>query len=240
MSPTLEPGVLRLSTSDLDARPLFWNEGPRRFGYEPESAAAVADALGLRLEWVYTDWSGRMQSVLDGEADGVWCGVAESSERRLFLGFSDPYAYFNEACLVRKGVVATAPEHLAGLRIGAIEGSTNLALVQTWPEVEPVPFSSLSDDVFADLIEATAAGDVDGFVDDEPAMVPLAERDARLSYAFTVASRHPWACGVRPENVELIAEINRGLAICQSSGVLEGIWTRHLPFLDFPLGREPR
>ncbi len=237
MSPTLEPGVLKLATSDLDARPLFWNEGTSRYGYEPDAAEAVAAAMGLRLEWVYTDWAGRMKSVLDGESDGVWCGVTNIEERREFLGFSDPYGFFNEACLVRQGVSASTPDELVGSRIGAIEKSTNLELVLAWPGVIPVTFSSHSDDVFTDMIEATASGVIDGFVDDEPAMIPLAERDSRLVYAFSVESRHPWACGVRPENTGLIEALNAGLARALSNGDLEVAWQRHLPFLDFPFGK---
>ena len=236
MSLTIAPGILRLATSDLDARPLFWNEGPLRFGYEPEAAEAVASAMGLRVEWVYTDWAGRIQSVLDGAADGVWCGVSDTPERRSLLGFSKPYGYFNEACLVREGIRGTCVGDLAGKRIGAIENSTNLSLVTSWPDVIPVSFTSHSDDVFSDMIEATVSAEIDGFVDDEPAMVPLAERDPRLVYAFTIESRHPWACGVQLHRTELIEALNEGIATALGTGSLRAVWQKHLPFLPFPFG----
>jgi polar amino acid transport system substrate-binding protein len=237
MSLTVEPGVLRLATSDLDARPLFWNEGETRLGYEPEAAAAVARAMGLDLRWVYTDWGGRMDSVLRGESDGVWCGVSITEERRRILGFSQPYAYFNESCVVRRGIEASSPEDLRGLRIGAAEASTNLEVVESWDGVVAVAFTDQTDDIFTDLIEATASGAIDGFVDDEPAMVPLAERDDRLSFAFSVESRRPWGCGVRPGSDDLVAALDAAIASCTASGELERIWTAHLPFLPFPLGR---
>lgn len=236
MSLTVVPGVLRLATSDLDARPLFWNEGAERFGYEPEAAAAVAAALGLRLEWVYTDWGGRMDSVVSGESDGVWCGVSITDERREILDFSSPYAYFNESCVVRGGIEASSPADLRGLRIGAAEASTNLEIVQSWEGVEAVAFTDQTDDIFTDLIEATASGAIDGFVDDEPAMIPLAERDDRLAFAFSVESRRPWGCGVARGSSELVAALDDALARCTASGELEAIWRRHLPFLAFPLG----
>lgn len=237
MSLTVEPGVLRLATSDLDARPLFWNEGEVRLGYEPEAAAAVARAMGLELRWVYTDWGGRMDSVLRGESDGVWCGVSITEERRRILGFSRPYAFFNESVVVRREVVAASPEDLRGLRIGAAEASTNLEVVQGWDGVVAVPFTDQTDDIFTDLIEATASGEIDGFVDDEPAMVPLAERDDRLAFGFSVESRRPWGCGVRPGSAELIEALDSAIAACTESGELERIWASHLPFLPFPLGR---
>ena len=232
---TVVPGVLRLATSDLDARPLFWNEGETRLGYEPEAAAAVAAAMGLRLEWVYTDWGGRMDSVLAGESDGVWCGVSITEARRRILDFSAPYAYFNESCVVRAGVPASSPDELRGRRIGAAEGSTNLEIVQGWAGVEAVSFTDQTDDIFTDLIEATAAGAIDGFVDDEPAMIPLAERDDRLVFGFSVPSRRPWGCGVARGNVALVAALDAALVRCTADGELAAIWARHLPFLAFPL-----
>ena len=235
MSATIQPGVLRLATSDLDARPLFWNEGALRFGYEPEAAQAVADALNLRLEWVITDWAGRMTSVTSGESDGVWCGVSLTDERKAILDFTDPYAYFNEACVFRKGVHASSPEQAKGLLIGAAAESTNLEMVRSWQGVNAVAFSDDTNDIFADLIEATAAGQIDGFVDDEPAMVPLAERDSRLEFGFTVETKRPWACGVRTGNAKLAALLNEGLSLALASGELERIWDSHLPFLAFPL-----
>lgn len=236
MSLTVVPGVLRLATSDLDARPLFWNEGESRLGYEPEAAAAVAAAMGLRLEWVYTDWGGRMDSVLTGGADGVWCGVSITDARREFLDFSAPYAFFNESCVVRAGVPGSSPAELRGRRIGAAEASTNLEIVQSWEGVEAVAFTDQTDDIFTDLIEATAAGQIDGFVDDEPAMIPLAERDDRLAFGFSVPSRRPWGCGVARGNQALVAALDEALARCTADGELEAIWRRHLPFLAFPLG----
>lgn len=235
MSMTLEPGVLRLSTSSLDARPLFWNEDDVRKGYEPEAAQAVADALGLALIWHYTEWGDRSTAVLNGQADGVWCGVSITPERMEALDFTDPYAYFNESCILRGGLVARSPEELAGMRIGAAESSTNLDLVSTWQGVEAVSFSGDVDDIFSVLIEATVAGEIDGFVDDEPAVVPLAERDPRLTFGFSVESRRPWACGVAKGNTQLRDALNVSLNQRLADGSLADIWASHLPFLAFPL-----
>ena len=176
-----------------------------------------------------------MDSVVTGESDGVWCGVSITDERREILDFSSPYAYFNESCVVRDGIAAASPADLAGLRIGAAEASTNLEIVRSWEGVEAVAFTDRTDDIFTDLIEATAAGEIDGFVDDEPAMIPLAERDDRLAFAFSVQSRRPWGCGVARGSTALVAALDDAIARCTASGELEAVWRRHLPFLAFPL-----
>jgi polar amino acid transport system substrate-binding protein len=229
----LPSGRLRLACSDIDARPLFWNEGDRRCGYEPEAAHEVADALGVDVEWIYTPWDDRWPAVLDGRADAVWCGMAVTPERASVMGFSIPYATFNESLVVRADCVVASPRETAGMCLGVPANSTNERLARTWADVEVRPYAGY-DDVFTAMIEDTAARIIDGFVDDEPAVVPLADRDPRLKIAFSVPTRLPWAAAVRAGNNDLIELLNNGITAATNNGSLARQWERHLPFLDFP------
>src|SRR5699024_8432349 len=97
-------GVLRLACIDSAAAPLFDKSsdgGVTRTGYEPEAAALVADALGLRLEWHVVAWDDMIPAVQRGDADGVWCGQGIIPSRVAQLDFTRPYAVFNESVLVR-------------------------------------------------------------------------------------------------------------------------------------------
>ncbi|MGL5860221.1 MAG: substrate-binding periplasmic protein [Phycicoccus sp.] len=235
--PTLHPGVLQLACTALDARPLFWEgeDGRSRRGYEPEAASALADLLGLELRWAYRAWDDRLGAVLRGEVDAVWCGVAVTPERAGSMRFSRPYARVDETCVVRAGTTAGSPSDLAGHRVGACAGSTNLALVQRWPDVQAVPFDgAYSGDVFGDMIAAVLAGEVDGFVDDAPAMIPLPERVPGLRVAFTVASGHPWAAALHPEATALAVGLDDAIGSLAADGTLARIWAEHLPFLPPP------
>jgi polar amino acid transport system substrate-binding protein len=234
VSPTAHDNTLRLSCTDIDARPLFWNEGDQRCGYEPEAAHAVGEALGLAIEWVYTPWDQRWQAVLDGRADAVWCGMAITPERAEVMQFSNAYATFNESLIVRSGTAMATPAETTGKRIGVPANSTNERLARSWPGAIVVPYAGY-DDVFTALIDDLADGTLDGFVDDQPALVPLAQRDERFEIAFNVETRHPWAAAMRPGSNELAEKINAGIAAALASGSLARHWDRHLPFLAFPL-----
>jgi polar amino acid transport system substrate-binding protein len=228
---------LRLACSDIDARPLFWNEGTTRHGYEPAAAQAVADALGVELEWVYTPWDDRWPAVLAGDADAVWCGMAMTPERQQTMQFSAPYAMFNESLVTRVGSGVSTPAQTTGMRIGVPANSTNEKLARSWDGAVVVPFAG-HDDVFTALIDALVDGSIDGIVDDEPALVPLTQRDPRLELAFSVPTRHRWGAAMRPGSDDLAALINTGIAAALASGSLARHWERHLPFLDFPLGQQ--
>lgn len=231
--------VLRLACIDSAALPLFDKspDGITREGYEPAAAALVAERLGARLEWVMVPWEDMIPAVRRGDADAVWCGQGMTEERAALVDFTRPYAIFNETLIVRAADPARSPDELAGYRIGAIANSTNMKLAETFPGVELVSFGA-SDDVFGDMIEATRSGEVDGFVDDDVVMIPLAAEDPDFVVAFNAPTRNRWGIGVAPGNTVLRDEIDGALAAMIADGSLQREWERWMPLLPFPLGQE--
>lgn len=228
--------TIRLACIDSEAAPLFEKspDGKTRSGYEPEAAALVMQRLGAEIEWVMVPWEDMIPAVRRGDADAVWCGQGMTAERAALVDFTTPYAVFNESVIVRAGNPARTPEELRGYRIGAIENSTNMKLAETFPEVTLVSFGA-SGDVFGDMIEATRSGDIDGFVDDDVVMIPLAEVDPDFTLAFTVQTGNRWGIGVAPGNDDLRERINEVLAELVQDGSLEAVWTKWMPLLPFPL-----
>ena len=62
----------------------------------------------------------------------MWCGQGITAARRELADFSRPYAIFDESLVVRADNPSASPYELQGQRIGAIAGSTNLALAETF------------------------------------------------------------------------------------------------------------
>lgn len=227
---------IRLACIDSAALPLFDKspDGVTREGYEPEAAQLVFERIGAEIEWVMLPWEDMIPAVRRGDADAVWCGQGMTEERAALVDFTHPYAVFNESVIVRAGDSAKSPEQLAGYKIGAIANSTNMKLAETFDGVELISFGA-SDDVFGDMIEATRSGKIDGFVDDDVVMIPLAEEDADFDLAFTVMTGNRWGIGVAPGNHELKAEINSAIEAVIADGSLEAVWKKWMPLLDFPL-----
>ena len=228
--------VLRLACIDSEALPLFAKspDGVERSGYEPDVASAIAERIGASVEWVMLPWEEMIPAVRRGEADAVWCGQGETAERAALVDFTRPYAVFNETLLVRADDPARSADDLDGYRIGAIAHSTNMRLAETFAGVELVSFGA-SDDVFGDMIEATRSGRIDGFVDDDVVMVPLAEEDPDFVEAFTVRTGNRWGVGVAPGNDALRSELDAALESAIADGQLQRIWQRWMPLLPFPL-----
>lgn len=231
--------IVRLACIDSAALPLFDKsvDGRTRVGYEPEAAKLVFDRLGYSIEWLMVPWEEMIPRVRAGEADAVWCGQGYTEERAALVDFSAPYAIFNETLILRAGDRAVTADDLAGYRIGAIANSTNMLLAATFPGVELVSFGA-SDDVFGEMIAATRSGEIDGFVDDDVVMVPLAAQDPDFTAPFTVQTRNRWCVGVAPGNERLREAIDGALADVVASGELAAVWRKWMPLLPFPFGVE--
>ena len=137
--------------------------------------------------------------------------------------------------LVRKGSGITAADDLRGKRVGGLADSTNIALVEGFPEATAVPYPG-SDKVLPEMLEALRAGDIDALIDDELVLVVAAEEDPNLELAFTLPTRVPFAIAVSPENTDLLAALNGAIAALLADGTMMQLWTTWIPWKPFPFG----
>ena len=217
--------MLKFICADLDARPLFWTEDNKRFGFEPEIAQAIAREMGEELQWVFLKWADFSTYLLSGNADAIMCGSAITSEREKQFLYSKPYAYFNESVLIRSEDHFKKPNDFQGKILGAIHESTNLVLAQQWKGCQYRAFDGTSDNVFKEMIDALSNGEIDGVVDDEPAFGGLLN-DSQFKLAFTVETMNPWGIAMRHGDENLKERINEGLGRIINNGVHQKIWDR--------------
>ncbi|KMO84598.1 amino acid ABC transporter substrate-binding protein [Mycolicibacterium chubuense] len=229
---------LRLACLDAEAPPLFslWTPEHGRRGYEPAVADALGSQLGRPVEWVRVPWVEMIPAVQRGDADAVLCGQGITAERRAQVDFTRPYAVFHEGVLIRRGDDIEGPDDLVGRRVAAIENSTNMALVETFTGAVPVPFGPGSDDVYADMLAALLAKDVDAVVDDDVVFVPLGATHPDYDLAFTVPTGNRWGIAVAKDRPDILADIDDALGRLIDSGRLRDVWEEWLPTLEYPFG----
>lgn len=228
--------TLKLACLDAEAPPLFtlWTPENGRDGYEPGVAEALGAELGREVEWVRVPWVDMIPAVQRGDADAVLCGQGITAERQAQVDFTRPYAIFHEGVLIRRGDDIHSAADLVGRKVAAIENSTNMALAQTFTGAEPVAFGAGSDDVYADMLAALLAKDVDAVVDDDVVFVPLGATHPDYELAFTVQTANRWGIAVSKDRPDTLAEIDGALGRLVESGRLREVWTQHLPTLEYP------
>ena len=135
---------------------------------------------------------------------------------------------------MRRGAGIHTPQDLVGRNVAAIENSTNMALVETFTGAVPVAFGAGSDDVYADMLAALRAGEVDAVVDDDVVFVPLGATHPDYELAFTVQTANKWGIAVSKDRPDTLAEIDGALGRLIDSGRLGAVWKEWLPTLDYP------
>ncbi len=233
--------VLRLACIDSDAPPLFQpiSDDGVRIGFEPSVAALIGDRVGVQVEWIPLAWPDMIPAVQDGRADAVLCGQGMTAERLAEVDFTRPYAVFHEGVLVRRGSGISCAADLAGLRVAAIEHSTNMALASSFDGAVLVGFGAGgSDDVYADMLEALRSGQVDAVVDDDVVFVPLGESDPEFELAFVVQTANRWGIGVSKRRPDVLAALDAALGDAIACGEHRLAWEAWLPTLDYPFAAE--
>lgn len=228
-----EQNVLKVICADLPAPPLFWKENGERLGYESDVARALAKQLGRECEFVYQNWSDFYPALNSHQGDILLCGQGISEYRKTLANFTEPYGIFDESVMVLKDSPIQSIADLDGKRVGAITNSMNMALVETFPGAIPVSFDGVTDDVMGEMVQALRDGEVDAFVDDDVALVPLAnEEDLRIAY--TAPTQNKWGIAVSKERPEWLTEVNAALQALKDDGTLEAIWKQWMPNLQYP------
>lgn len=233
MFQTVHPGYLNLVASDFDARPMSYVTSETRSGYEPELTRAVCARLGLEPVWHNLPMADFYRCLQTGQYDAIWFNQAITPERQQWVDFSHPYGLFDEAVLVRQDSTAQSAADLAGLRVGGLADSTNIALAASFPDVQTVSYPG-SDQVLPEMLAALRAGEIDALIDDELVLVVAAAEDANLKMAFSVPTRVPFAVGVNPGNPDLLNAINATLAALIADGTMAQLWATWIPWQPFP------
>ena len=80
----------------------YHDESDRLVGYDVEVAQAIADKLGVKVDFVEGEWDGLLAGLDDGRYDIMVNGVGIAPDREEKYNFSTPYAFNRTAVLVRR------------------------------------------------------------------------------------------------------------------------------------------
>ena len=231
---TVQPGYLNIVASDFDARPMSYvTADGERMGYEPELARAMCKQLGLTPIWHNLPMAEFYTCMATGNYDVVWFNQAITPERQQSVTFTQPYGLFDESVLVKTTSTVTSPAELAGQRVGGLADSTNIALVEGFPEAIAVPYPG-SDKVLPEMLAALRAGEIDALIDDELVLLVAAAEDPSLRMAFSLPTQAAFAIGVAKERPELSEKLDNILSALIADGTVAQLWEQWIPWKPFP------
>ena len=125
---TIKPGVLTVGM-EIGYPPMeyFDADGKTPIGFDVSMAKAVADKMGLTVEFVDTAWDGIFAGVDTGKYDCIMSSVTINPARQAAHNFSKPYISNTLAMVLLKGsrVTAKTPSDCAGLNVAYQEETTS-------------------------------------------------------------------------------------------------------------------
>jgi polar amino acid transport system substrate-binding protein len=213
------PGTLTVGTLS-DAPPSICINSAGQFtGFDNELLRAIADKLGLRINFVGTEFSGLLAQVASRRFDVGSSSITTTDARRRTVGFTNGYDFGYFSLVVPSGSAITGFEKLAaGQRIGVVQGTVQEAYVVDTLHLDPVKFPDYNT-VYASLktrqIDAWVAPSqqAQGTVQPgDPAQI--------IENTFSLDNFVAWA--VAKENKPLIDALNSGL----DAVIADGTWAR--------------
>jgi polar amino acid transport system substrate-binding protein len=158
-SETLRPGVLDVAIEPY--MPYTGVENGELTGLDSDILAHVAAKLGLKIEFVVTDFPGMLASVQSHRTDITIGGIAWSDERQKVGLFTDPPYYSPPAMAVQGNESFSTVKSLEGKDLGTVTGYVWAKSIAEVPNATAHDYPS-ANGVFEDL----AAGRIDvGFLD---------------------------------------------------------------------------
>ena len=225
-APTLEAGVLTVATDSPAFTPWFVDDDPTNGeGFESAVAYAVADTLGLPVEWTVVPFN---KSYAPGPKDFDFDinQISITPERAEAVDFSDGYYTAAQAVIGLKDSAvagATSVADLAGYKLGAQTGTTSLTVIREsiQPEQDPAVFEDTNA-----AKQALLNGQVDGIVADLPTAFYITAVEipkATILGQFS-SDTNPEEFGMLFEKGNPLRDcVNEALAILEGDGTLAAI-----------------
>lgn len=165
-------GVLRWGGDVQGGEPYVWQDpdhAGRLVGFEVELAQAIARRLGVRAQFVQSDWANLVPSLERGAFDVALNGLEVTPARASRVRFTRPYYVFAARLMARRGDRSITPVRasLRGRRVGTLASSFSFELIRDLADVRPYdgveePYIDLvqgrTDAVLLDDIIATRYG----------------------------------------------------------------------------------
>jgi polar amino acid transport system substrate-binding protein len=224
--PVLTAGTLTVATDSPAYEPWFVDDDPTNGqGFESAVAYAVAEVLGLPVEWVVVPFN---KSYAPGPKDFDFDinQISITPERAEVVDFSDGYYTAAQAIIGLKDspvAGATSVADLAGYKLGAQTGTTSLTVIRE--TIQPSEDPAVFEDTNA-AKQALLNGQVDGIVADLPtAFYITAVEIPRATILGQFASEtDPEEFGMLFEKGNsLVTCVNEALAILEADGTLAGL-----------------
>ena len=229
-SSALAAGPLRVGVS-ADYPPLVYKQKGRIVGIEPDSAVAVGEIIGRRMQLVEVPFDQLIPALKAGDIDVIMSGYSVTAERSAQVTFADAYMRVGQMAIMHRDKMTRFAQPWAvyreGVRIGVEPGTTGAAFAERELKDARIKFFKDADAAFTGLRQDR----IDLYIHDAPTSWLLASssENSDLISLYSALTEEMLAWAVHRDDAELAGELNRALALMKANGTLQYILNRWIP-----------
>lgn len=187
-------------------------------GLDIDLMKAIAEETGLQIEFVDVRWTPLLEGMAQCQFDAAISSMTVTEERSQQFSFSDPYMAAGQVVTVRSSNTdISSKDDLSGKIVGVQLDTTGEAEVRQIPGVDVRTYEDIGV-AFDELL----GGSLDAVVADSPLVLTyVGQNQDSLKMAGDVFTDEVYAIAVCKTKAGLLEQINRGLAIVKSQGLID-------------------
>ena len=240
LSRIVESGTFKVGMSGDQPPFTVLSKEDKLIGYEVDLANLLADAMGVKVEFVQKPFPELMGALEKGEVDAVMSGMTMTPKRNLKAAFVGPYIVSGKSILTKSATLAAleSAEEIdsASIKIAALKGSTSERFVQK--ALKNTTYIPVDD--YDTGVKMVIDGKADALVADFPicALSQMRYPDAGLATLSEPLTIEPIGIALAPGDSLLVNMVTNYLSALDGIGLLDalekkwfddGAWLIQLP-----------
>ena len=189
-------------------------------GFDADLVRAVADKMGIKVEFVVIYWDNKFIELNSGTIDCIWNGMTVSDSVKKNCDISDAYAGNSQVVVMKKDVLSKYKDKdavkAANLTIAVEKGSAGEA------EAKKLSNNVVSLSAQSDALKEVKSGTADACIIDSTMANSMTKEGtdfSNLGYSISLTTEE-YAAGFR-KGSDLTAEVNRILAELKTDGTMD-------------------
>ena len=224
---TIEKGLLKVGM-EIGYPPFEYydTDGKTPQGFDIELGKAVAEKLGLKVEFVDTAWDGIFAGLETKKYDCVMSAATITPERLQSMDFSTPYVGNGQAIVVKAdaAVKPANPAELAG-KVVAYQAETTSDIFMTKQAEKGLKFTPAEFDKVINAYDELRLGRCDAVVSD--ALVYMDYRnDPAFKLAWTGSADEFFGVAIRKGNTALLEKVNAAIKEMFDDGTMKALYQK--------------
>lgn len=219
-------GVLKIGLEDSFPPMEFRDSKNTLQGFDVDMANAIGKKLGVKTEFVSTDFSGIILALNSGKFDAIISGMSITDERKKQIDFSEAYVMAGQIVIVKdENTEVKSVSDLKGKTVGVELGTTGEKSASKLSGLKEVKKYDKATEALQDL----AAGRIDAVIIDEPVgryYVTNASKNGKYKVLSEKLTSEPMGIGFRKGDKELEEAVQKAVNELKKDGTMSKISTK--------------